>query len=124
MSENLGTFGIPAPNLPLGTAPSRDGMLRPVAIDNMWYRFLARLSQLSAEKPIVDVTVGASPFTYTADTIGHLNIQGGTISTRTLTRGSKTINFTTSMVPVVAGDVVTITYSVVPTLSFVPGARA
>lgn len=125
MSDNLGTFGLPNPQLPVGEFPGKDGALVSVRLAHVWYRFLTRLSQLSAEKPIAAVSLGASPFSWTADTIGHLNVIGGTISARTITRGSVTTNVgATQLIPVTAGDVVTLTYSVAPTLAFIPGARA
>jgi hypothetical protein len=48
--------------------------------DETWYQFLVRLAQLSAERPIAPVSVGVSPFVYTAFTIGHIFVAGGTVS--------------------------------------------
>ncbi len=125
MSENLGNLGLPNPQLPVGSFRGKDGALVNVMLGHMWYRLLTRLTQLNAERPIAAVAVGASPFSYTATTIGHLNIIGGTISSRTLTRGTDTTNIGASqLVPMAAGDTVTVTYSVAPTMSFIPGARA
>lgn len=82
-----------------------------------WLTFFQRLaSQPSAISP---VTVGASPFSYTAGASGFLNISGGTVSSTTLTRAGTTITADTP-VPVANNDVVTITYSVKPTVSFIP----
>lgn len=123
--SNLGNFGLPNPQLPVGSAPDGKGGTVQVRLSDAWYRFLARLSQLSAESAIRVVSVGASPWSFTADTIGHLNVVGGTVSLRTLTRGDILTNVTgQQLIPVAAGDIVTITYSVAPQASFIPGARA
>ena len=124
MSSNLGNLGVPNPQLPIGSVPDGKGGTLSVRLDNIWHRFLTRLSQLSAEKPIVALTVGASPWAWTADTIGHINVVGGTVSLRTLTRGITTNVTGAQLIPVAAGDIVTITYSVAPQASFIPGARA
>ena len=71
----------------------------------------------------VAVTPGASPFAYTAATYGNLVIQGGTVSAITLTRpggAAVTLGVTAGMFPVQANDVVTVTYSVAPTMTFIP----
>lgn len=68
------------------------------------------------------VTVGASPYTYLAQRDGVLIVQGGTVSAISYLRNTGTIN-----VGVVAGaisllmaDAVTITYTVAPTVTFLP----
>ena len=90
-----------------------------------WQRGLTRLAQLSAERKIRAVSPGASPFTYTATTIGNLLISGGTVSAVSLVRGATSIACPTSgFIPMAGKDSVVITYSVAPTLSFIPSARA
>lgn len=112
------TFGIPSPILP-ATDP-KTGKLASV-----WYQFLTRLAQLSAENPMAPVTVGASPFAFTARTIGHMFITGGTVSSIVLTRSSVSIACQANQfIPMAAGDTVTVTYAVAPTMTFVPSARA
>lgn len=112
------TFGIPQKGLPVA---DKDGI-----IGDGWYRFLLRLAQLTPERVISPVAVGDSPFEYQATTIGNLLITGGTVSAISLTRGNVTVDCTTNprFVPMTAKDIVTITYSVLPTINFVPGARA
>lgn len=122
--SDLGTFGIPDSSLPIGEFTDEKGKRSSVRLNSIWFRWVTRISQLNAEKNIEPLTVGTSPWTYTADTIGHLALQGGTISQRTLTRGSVSLNTDSNMIPVAAGDTVTVTYSVLPTAKFVPGARA
>lgn len=72
---------------------------------------------------IASITVGASPFAYTAPAAGSVLIVGGTVSAVTLKRGSPAavaVGATAGSVPVSAGDIVTVTYSAAPTMSFVP----
>lgn len=73
--------------------------------------------------PIAAITPGASPYTYTAAAAGSVVITGGTTSNIQLKRGATTIAIgttTPAVVPVSAGDQVITTYSVAPTMSFVP----
>lgn len=67
------------------------------------------------------ITVGASPFTYTASAVGHVLING-TVTALSLTRGSTmiTLPLTTPIVPVDNGDAVKVTYSTAPTMTWVP----
>lgn len=112
------TFGVPSPILP-ATDP-KSGKLASV-----WYQFLTRLAQLTAETPMSAVTVGASPFIYTPSTIGNLFITGGTVSSIVLTRSAISITCQKDQfIPMAANDTVTVTYSVKPTVTFVPSARA
>jgi hypothetical protein len=115
---NNPTFGLPSPTLPI-TDPKTG------VIASVWYQFLTRLQQLTPERAIAPITVGASPYTYTASTIGSLLITGGTVSTVVLTRGGVSVTTrSTIFIPMAAGDTVTVTYSVLPTITFVPSARA
>ncbi|MCA8326124.1 hypothetical protein [Burkholderia cepacia] len=68
------------------------------------------------------ITVGASPYTYTAPAAGTVFVSGGTDSALQLKRGATTIatGFVDGPVPVSAGDQVIVTYSVAPTMNFVP----
>lgn len=84
-----------------------------------WQRYFNALG--SAPAPIMPVTVGASPFSYSAGQAGTLSITGGTVSSVTLTRNSTTIPLPTSGAFLMAnGDVIAITYSVLPTVNFTP----
>lgn len=112
------TFGVPSPILP-ATDP-KTGKLASV-----WYQFLARLAQLTAEQPMAPAAVGASPFTFTATTIGNLFITGGTVSSIVLARSGVALTCQKDQfIPMAAGDTVTVTYTVKPTMTFVPSARA
>ena len=67
-------------------------------------------------------TVGASPYAYTATVRGEAIISGGTVTAVTLTRGSTVITMpmTSGAYSMMAGDVLTVTYSAAPTMNFVP----
>ena len=72
--------------------------------------------------PFVALTLGASPYTYAAVAVGHLVIEGGTVTAISLTRGTQTINLppATPLVPLDNGDAVKITYSSAPTVTWIP----
>lgn len=73
--------------------------------------------------PASSVTVTGSPFTYDASTRGTLVVTGGTVSAIQLNRQGETYSFgvTSGLVPVGAEDAITITYTVAPTVTFIPG---
>lgn len=88
-----------------------------------WIQYLQQFT--IAPPAFIDVTVGTSPFDYVAAEPGNLFITGGTVSGITLTRGSDTITVFPStanprLVPISIGDTVEITYSVKPTIKFIP----
>lgn len=89
---------------------------------NPWIQYL---QQFTVPPPaFMDITVGTSPFDYEAKEPGSLFISGGTVSGITLTRGADTITIfpDTSIpriVPVSIDDIVTITYTVLPTIKFI-----
>lgn len=76
----------------------------------------------SGAGPVQTVTPGASPYTYTARAPGSLSIQGGTVSLASFSRNGAavTLGLTSGLVPLAAGDSVTVTYAVAPTLTFIP----
>ena len=71
---------------------------------------------------IQTVTPGASPYTYRTQLEGSLSVVGGTMSALSLTRAGASVSLATStpMIPLSQGDAVTITYTVAPTLKFIP----
>lgn len=77
-------------------------------------------SVLSTAPAVQAVTPGASPYTFTAPDPGKLVVQGGTVSLIELGRGSTfvTTGLTSGIVPVARGDLVRVTYTVVPTVNF------
>lgn len=76
----------------------------------------------SAAGPFQAVAATASPMAYTARDAGHLSVQGGTVSALALARGSTSITLgqVSGLIPLAAGDKVTITYTAAPTLTFIP----
>jgi hypothetical protein len=88
-------------------------------VTQVWQRFFGALVGPAA--PIVAVVVSASPTTFTASDSGSVVISGGTLTSVTLNRAGTTISFgTTRVVPVANGDLVTVAYSVAPTINFLP----
>lgn len=86
-----------------------------------WFEFFARLT--TQPPPIVGVVPTGSPFTYTASTNGQLAVSGGTVSSIAISRGKMTnipTGVTSGIIPISQGDRVTITYSVAPTINFIP----
>lgn len=71
---------------------------------------------------VSSITVGASPYAYTASVRGSVAISGGSVSDITLTRNGTVVptGLTSGMVSVMNGDVVTVTYTTAPTMNFVP----
>lgn len=110
------TFGLPATQQI--TDPKSGSLI------SFWYQFFVRLAQLSAERPIAPVTLGPSPSVYTAFTIGHVFVSGG--SGVAIVLGRSGVNLTCPenvFIPVAANDTVTVTYGGAPTVTFVPSAR-
>lgn len=88
-------------------------------VTTTWQRFFNAL--VSAPAAIAAVTPTGSPFAYTASGAGTLVLSGGTVSARTLTRNTTTVPVGSSTIQMANGDVTTITYSVAPTINFIPG---
>ena len=104
---------IPVPNR---YAPFVDQLKR---IVSPWSDYLQQFTQ--APPTMLELDVGASPYAYQAKEPGLVAVIGGTVSAITLTRGSDTINVTGQrLVPVSIQDTVTITYSVLPDVHFIP----
>ncbi len=71
----------------------------------------------------VAITVGASPFAYTATATGSVAVSGGAVTNMTLTRGGTVVWNTTlssAVIPVTLNDVVTVTYTTTPTMNELP----
>lgn len=84
-----------------------------------WYRFLGSLGISGADA--VSITVTASPFSYVATTTGTVFVRGGTVSLIELGRNGvfTNIGVIAGPVPVSEGDAVRVTYTVLPTMTFV-----
>lgn len=88
-----------------------------------WFRFFGLLLGLAAPSGAAPaaIAVGASPFSYTAENLGTVFVAGGTVSNVSLNRNG-VITDTGAIagaVPVSEGDVVQVTYTVLPTMTFV-----
>ncbi|MEI6128545.1 MAG: hypothetical protein WCR59_00575 [Planctomycetota bacterium] len=68
------------------------------------------------------VTPGASPYTFTANRDGQLIVRAGTVSLIEYLRNgtATTIGLTAGLFPLLLGDGIRITYTVVPTVTFIP----
>lgn len=68
------------------------------------------------------VTVGASPYSYTARRDGYLAVTGGTVTKQEYgRRGVFTdVGLLTSMLPILQGDTMRVTYTAAPTITFIP----
>lgn len=88
-----------------------------------WFRFFGLLLGLAAPSgaDAAAIAVGASPYSYTADGFGTLLVAGGTVSAIELGRNGAFTNVgvIAGAVPVSEGDVVRVTYTVLPTMTFV-----
>ena len=73
-------------------------------------------------QPAQSVTVGASPFTYTATANGCAFVSGGTVSAISITRHGTAVatGVTAGPVPLRWMDQMTVTYSAAPTVAFLP----
>jgi len=88
-----------------------------------WYRFFQAIHIGTPPQAESSITVTASPFTYTASMGGFVIVHGGTVSQISFSRTSGTSYITgqtTGTFPVSAGDSVIVTYSGLPTITFVP----
>ena len=84
-----------------------------------WIQYLQQFT--IAPPHFLDITLRGSPFEYVAKEPGNLFINGGVISLITLTRGIKTLTVTgNKFIPIAVEDTVTITYFVLPTVTFIP----
>lgn len=105
-------------NLPNNDAPVLSGS----KFNKVWYFFLSGLWSGQPPGAEVPATVGSSPYTFSAKQKGFLIVQGGTVSLVQFNRG--TTNYTTGQTqgcfPLSQGDSLIITYSVAPSVTFVP----
>ena len=92
-------------------------------LKNPWIQYLQQFT--IAPPKFTDLTLDGSPFEYHAREPGNIFVSGGTVSGITLTRGVDTITVAPNtanprLIPVAVADSVTITYSVLPTVKFIP----
>lgn len=86
-----------------------------------WRRWFSGTDNGTPPAAEAAITVGASPFAYQATQKGFVIITGGTVSSIQFTRtGTYATGITAGIVPVSLADVVTVTWSGKPTMTFVP----
>jgi hypothetical protein len=109
--------------MPLTDFPARaiftdDGMLTGQAA-----RFVASVVRaINGGGVPTAVSLTASPLTYTAVGNGRLAIVGGTVSGLSFKRGSVSVSLGTTnrLIPLSAGDQITLTYTGTPVLTWIP----
>jgi hypothetical protein len=88
---------------------------------SVWYRFFQGLYQGTPPAAEMTVSVTASPFVYTATQKGFMIVRAGTVSAIQFTRTVTTLTgLTAGLFPLSQGDQLTVTYTGLPTLVFVP----
>jgi hypothetical protein len=88
-----------------------------------WYLYWANLFNGLPPGNESALTIGASPYTYVAGVKGSLIVSGGTVSAIAFSRDGATFystGQTAGMFPLNARDSLRITYTVLPTVTFVP----
>ncbi len=105
-------------------APAEEG--KDTALAQIWYYLLRtlwqRLGGSGATLPAVAVTPDGSPFLYSSDISGSLVITNGTVSEISIVRGSTNAvtGQTFGAIPMLRGDTVAVTYTIAPTIYFLP----
>ncbi len=104
----------------------RDAVGLAVRLTDLLRVILRQINALTARSetpvtPAAAVTLGASPYNYTADSDGLVIVVGGTVSALAYGRNGAftTLGIVAGLVPAKSGDVVRITYTVAPTVSFI-----
>ena len=88
-----------------------------------WYTFWLGLLQGQPVGAPISIVPGVSPFSYVAPVGGTVIVTGGTVSKIEVSRDGVTFfvtGQTSGMFPLSMGDTLRVTYSVVPTATFLP----
>jgi hypothetical protein len=86
-----------------------------------WYRFFQGIYLGTPPSAETVITVGISPFAYLAPAKGFMIVSGGTVSAIQFTRAQTTLtNQTSGIFPLSQGDTLTVTYSGLPSMVWVP----
>lgn len=108
----MADYGIPNPSTPI---VDNAGF-----ISRYWYQFFNNLIPTNP-LPESAITVTASPFTYTLPSNGYVVINGGTVSAINVKRiNSYVTGLTGGVIALSRGDSVVVTYTVAPTMTFMP----
>lgn len=87
-------------------------------VQTPWNFFFQQFTQ--APPPFAPFTPVGSPFEITPNAFGHFKISGGTVSAKELLRGDDVLVFTGELIPISLKDTLRVTYSVAPTITFIP----
>lgn len=111
------TQAVNATNVNGGTVSATTGTFSGQVTSNT-KNVLSVLDTQTGQAPVA-ITVGASPFAYTAPYGGSVAVGGGVVTQMTLTRGG-VVFWTTTLandtVPVRAGDILTVSYTTTPVM--------
>lgn len=91
--------------------------------ERTWYQFFNDIWKGRPQGSIQTITPTASPFTYQVLTKGFMVVQGGTVSLIQFSRDgitNVTTGVTAGCIPLSQGDLITVTYTVIPTITWVP----
>ena len=102
-------------------APNYESVTQPLGADSIAEMLMQPQPDRAMTAP-ESITVGASPFIYRANRDGHLVVTGGTVSKQEYGRGAvfTDVGLLTSMLPIMLGDAIRVTYTALPTLTFIP----
>jgi|GEM_PF-1851851 len=90
---------------------------------SIFTQFFPTTSPVSIAGPAAQtITVGVSPFVYTAASAGEVIVTGGTVSAVSITRGSTVVpaGMIAGIFPLRANDKLTVTYSAAPVMTMLP----
>lgn len=92
----------------------------------MWGQDILWQDPPARAQPVASITPSGSPYSYTAPFWGSVAVTGGTVSAIAISRqGTSTATgLTVGVFPMARGDVLTVTYSGTPTMTFIPGSTA
>ena len=122
-------LGLPISNLQrqvLESPQVTSNDLPDIARALLWGQDILWQDPPAAAQPVASITPGASPYSYAAPFWGSVAVTGGTVSAIAISRQGTSIatGLTVGVFPVARGDVLTVTYSVAPTITFIPGSIA
>jgi len=88
-------------------------------VTRQWYLYF----QGSDPAAATAVVVGVSPFTYVPSDVGSVVVRGGTVSLIEIIRKGTAVDVgvTAGIIPIARGDQLRITYTVLPTVTFLGG---
>lgn len=106
---------------PIFAGPTFDAPIVDTKTGRLTRPWFLALQSLWDPAPESSVTAGSSPFAFTVNQPGALLVSGGNVSAISFKRTTTTVlGITSGFIPCGVGDVITITYTVAPTLVFFP----